>query len=172
MGMSAMMGYGLGAIKEQFKTPNSNNGNSGNSEGTGGGFKGILNRAKSIISPGMNLSDEKDYNGNVNPIRNVLPKQKENTTANSKDNVDTNNKKNSKLKTALSTTGKALNVGAKAGKSYLEVGARMAEGDFSKNPYKNVNKLKKFQATEYTNQVINTNNNEVKKIGDNNEPKK
>ena len=34
----------------------------------------VLSRAKSIINPSMNLSNEKDYNGNTNPIRKVIIK--------------------------------------------------------------------------------------------------
>ena len=68
IGTGAMLGFGVNAIKEQFKTPTSSS-NNGNNDNSSGGLKGFVDRAKSVISPGMNLSDEKDYNGNINPIR-------------------------------------------------------------------------------------------------------
>ena len=77
LGMGAMMGFGLGAIKEQFNSPSPNiktgNSNDGNA---GGGFKGFISRAKAVVNPSINLSAEKDYNGNINPIRNVIPNEK------------------------------------------------------------------------------------------------
>lgn len=83
VGMGAMLGFGLGAIKEQFNTPSSNN-NRGNENNSG--LKGFVNRAKSIVNPSMNLSPEKDYNGNINPIRTVLPKENTGTNTNNVNN--------------------------------------------------------------------------------------
>ena len=164
MGMGAMMGFGLGAIKEQFKTPSQNNMNAQNTtynttEGTG--LKGFVNRAKSIIMPTMNLSDEKDYNGNVNPIRNVIPTN--NTSENNKSSNNTNNKFN--VKSVASGIAKG---GFKATKAYLDVGAKMAEGNFGNNAYKNnvLNKKNTFQNTEYINKIAT---NKLEKLGDNNE---
>ena len=88
--MGAMLGFGLGAIKEQFKTPKQNIKDVGN---TNTGFKGFVDRAKSIISPGMNLSSEEDYNGNINPIRNVIPKETPNTNTEKQVNNVINNSK-------------------------------------------------------------------------------
>ena len=90
IGMGAMLGFGLGAIKEQFKTPKQNIKDVGN---TNTGFKGFVDRAKSIISPGMNLSSEEDYNGNINPIRNVIPKETPNTNTEKQVNNVINNSK-------------------------------------------------------------------------------
>ena len=52
------------------------------------------------------------------------------------------------------------------------MGAKLAEGDFSKSSYKSrpINKVNNFKQTEYINNVAK--NNEIKKLGDNNEPKK
>ena len=118
----------------------------------------------------MNLSPEKDYNGNVNPIREVLPKEKINTntattTKDSNNNFSSkedNNKKQNKLK---------------------NVGAKMAEGDFNSPSYKankqsNNNNFKNntLQNTEYINKIAkdttNKDNNIDKKPGDSNESEK
>ena len=175
LGMGAMLGFGLGAIKEQFNSPSSNikTGNS-NNDNSNGGLKGFISRAKSVISPGMNLSDEKDYNGNINPIRNVIPKEKQNTnvsipTSNGANKV---NISNGNTNTPKSVVGKVAKTGFNATKAYLSMGAKMAEGDFSKSPYKNNNhnvRKNNFQNTEYINKVAN--NNEIKKLGDDNENK-
>lgn len=97
VGMGAMLGFGLGAIKEQFNTPSSNN-NRGNENNSG--LKGFVNRAKSIVNPSMNLSPEKDYNGNINPIRTVLPKENTGTNTNNVNNnisIPTSNGKIQKI---------------------------------------------------------------------------
>lgn len=175
LGMGAMLGFGLGAVKEQFKTPTGNN-SSGNSNNTETGFKGFINRAKSVINPNMNLSSETDYNGNVNPIRNVIPKETQNnivnTTKTVTENVGTNGINKSKLNVKSVATGVAK-TGFNATKSYLAVGAKMAEGNFNTNSYKskNYNKKNSFQNTEYLNKIANDNTN-IKKLGDDNEPKK
>ena len=165
IGMGAMLGFGLGAIKEQFKTPKQNTKDTDN---TNTGFKGFVDRAKSIISPGMNLSSEKDYNGNVNPIRNVLPKEMPNTNTEKQANNVNNS---SKLNTVKSITGTTIKTGAKATKSYLELGAKMVEGDFQRNPYKiNYNNSRKeLNNTEYMNNISKANNDEIIKKGDDNE---
>ena len=175
VGMGAMLGFGLGAIKEQFNSPTSNkNGGKSNSSG---GFKGFIDRAKAFVNPTMNLSDEKDYNGNVNPIRTVVPKEKTNNNV----SIPTSNGANKESlsneiqATPKSVVGKVAKTGFNATKAYLSMGAKMAEGDFSKSPYKsnnrsNVNVRKaNFQNTEYMNKIAN--NNEIKKLGDENEPK-
>lgn len=175
LGMGAMLGFGLGAIKEQFNSPSSNikTGNS-NNDNSNGGLKGFISRARSVISPGMNLSDEKDYNGNINPIRNVIPKEKQNTnvsipTSNGANKV---NMSNGNANTPKSIVGKVAKTGFNATKAYLSMGAKMAEGDFSKSLYKNNNhnvRKNNFQNTEYINKVAN--NNDIKKLGDDNEHK-
>lgn len=174
MGMGAMLGFGIGAIKEQFNTPTGNmkNGNS-NDNNSSNGLKGFVSRAKSVINPSMNLSDEKDYHGNVNPIREVLPKEK-NTSTNTTNNNKTTNEKVSNNSTIKSVIGTVTKTGVNATKAYLDIGARMAEGNFNKssyNPYrsKQNNKKNKFNSTEYINKIDT--NNEIKKLGDNNEPK-
>ena len=79
------------------------------------------------------------------------------------------------LTTPKLATNKIAKAGFNATKAYLSMGAKMAEGDFSKPHYKsnnrnNVNARKSnFQNTEYMNKIAN--NNEMKKLGDENEPK-
>ena len=48
-----MLGFGLGAIKEQFKTPDipSKSSNNGADNNSNNGLKGIISRAKSFINP-------------------------------------------------------------------------------------------------------------------------
>lgn len=173
MGMGAMMGYGIGAIKEQFKSPSSNSTNNTNNEGTGNGLKGFASRVKEVINPTMNLSPEKDYDGNINPIRNVLPKQKDNKqitipklNGENKQNISNGNKISPK-----NIVGGILKTGYGATKTYLKVGAGLAEGNFDNYSYK-VNRHNKnnFQNTEYISKVKNDNAN-LKKLGDENEPK-
>lgn len=172
IGMGAMLGFGVNAIKEQFNTPKANNGEGGNN----GGFKGFIDRAKSVVNPGMNLSPETDYNGNTNPIRTVLPK--ENNT-NSNVSIPTSNGKNTDsisngtASTPKSVAGKVAKTGFKAAKGYLSMGAKMAEGDFSISPYKSsnrqVNRKSNAQNVEYLQNIQKiANENNAKKLGDEN----
>ena len=146
IGMGAALGYSLGTIKEQFKAPettqsNNYNNNTSNSNST---FSNVLSRAKSIINPSMNLSNEKDYNGNTNPIRDV---QQNNTTQNNIENVN-----NQSTRMNIENVART---GFNATKSYLSVGAKMAEGNF--NTYNRNN----YNHTEYvTTTERNTINNE------------
>ncbi|MBO6233728.1 MAG: hypothetical protein J6I85_02795 [Clostridia bacterium] len=141
IGLGATIGYGLSAIAQQFKTPQTNYGqtntNDNDSNSSGGGF---FSRVKNVINPTMNLSPEKDYNGNTNPIRNVLPNEKSNIANNS--NSNTNSSVGSKVGNALKTT-------AKIGGTYLGIGATMAgDKETLRNPYSNFYK-KKAQTTEH-----------------------
>ena len=171
MGMGAMMGFGLGAIREQFKSPSSN---SSSSNGSGGnGLKGFVSRVKSVVNPTANLSPEKDYDGNINPIRNVLPRQKEaNKISISKPNGDNKQSINIGRKiTPKNIVGGVLKTSYDATKAYLKVCASLAEGNVNNHSYK-IHKHNKnnFQNTEYINKVTNNNTN-LKKLGDENEPK-
>lgn len=182
VGMGAMLGFGLGAIKEQFNSPSSNN-NNGN--GNNGGLKGFIDRAKSVVNPSMNLSPEKDYNGNVNPIRTVLPKENTNTNTNTNNvnnniSIPTSNGKNTEsisngtASTPKSVVGKVAKTGFRATKAYLSVGAKMAEGDFSsyKGSNKQMSKKSNYQNVEYMQNIQKlTNENNARKLGDQNEPK-
>ena len=173
LGMGTMLGFGLGAIKEQFNSPslNTKTRNSG-SDNSSGGLKGFISRAKSIVNPGMNLSDEKDYNGNINPIRDVVPKEKQNTnvsipTSNGANKVDMSN---GSTNTPKSVVGKVAKTGFNATKAYLSMGAKMAEGDFSKSPYKSNNhnvRKNNFQNTEYVSKI--SDNESIKKLVDKDE---
>lgn len=174
IGMGTIAGFGLAAIKKQFKTPSTsavNNGNS-NSDNSGGGLKGFVSRAKSVINPTINLSDEKDYNGNINPIRNVLQKQTINTQKEAiKSN--SNNDKNTSYENKLAQKSIVKNVvktGFNATKTYLGVGARMAEGNFSKSAYKGSRNNRKdiLHNTEYVSKLASE-KIESQKAGDDNE---
>ena len=168
IGMGAMLGFGVGAIKEQFNFPQAK---SQNGENTSGGFKGFVDRAKQVINPTINLSSEKDYNGNVNPIRTVVNRKSTNTST---QNVNTNNQQNNTGFSPKTTVSKVANAGFKGAKAYLGMGAKLAEGDFSKSTYsynqKTHNRRNKFQSTEYVNNMAKA--NEIKKSGDGNEYKK
>ena len=165
IGMGSMLGFGLGAIKEQFKTPNSNIGSQDGSNNSNSGFSGFVSRAKSLINPQMKLSNEKDYNGNDNPIRNVLPKEKSDSK-NILANID-----KSKVKSFASGGAKA---GFNATKNYLKVGAAMAEGNFNMNNkgFKNNAKhMKELNFTEFTNGTSELSQNKLpNETGESNEP--
>ncbi len=178
MGLGAMFGYGVGAIKEQFNTTNVNaksgSTDSSNSNENSGGLQGLIGRAKAVINPTMNLSAETDYNGNTNPIRNVMPVEKVSkkieiptSNGNNKDNIS--NGSNNSPKSVVS---KVAKTGFNATKAYLGVGAKMAEGNFNQNQYKaksyNTNRKNNFQNTEYAN---NFTNKVAQKLGDENEHK-
>lgn len=163
MGMGTMLGFGLGTIKEQFKTPSlaTKNRNSDNNS-SGSSLTGFVSRVKGVINPSINLSSETDYNGNNNPIRNVIPTQAStlnNPTGNSvkSENVGNNNTSSSKFSKAKNIASGIAKTGYSATKAYLQVGANMAEGNFNlnKNSYKtsnsNNNYKKDFPNTEYAN---------------------
>lgn len=172
VGMGAMLGFGLGAIKEQFNTPSLNN---NCSNGNNSGLKGFIDRAKSVVNPSMNLSPEKDYNGNVNPIRTVLPKGNTNTNTNNVNNNISIPTSNGTANISKSVVGKVAKTGFNAAKAYLSVGAKMAEGDFSgyKGKSNQINKKSNYQNVEYMQNIQKlTNENNTKKLGDQNEPKK
>lgn len=157
----SMLGFGLGAIKEQFKTPDipSKSSNNGTDNNSNNGLKGIISRTKSFINPVTNLSDEKDYNGNINPIRDVITPTKENKQENvtmPKSKIDNkDNISNGKI-TPKSVVKNVASAGFKGTKAYLSAGAKMAEGDFSSYKYKkqpSSKNNKSMQNTEYLNNI-------------------
>lgn len=150
IGLGATIGYGLSAIAQQFKTPTTSNYGSSNSNDNNSNGGGFFSRVKNVITPTMNLSPEKDYNGNTNPIRNVIPNEKPNITNNS--NSSQNSNIGSKVGTALKTT-------AKIGGAYLGIGATMAgDNQFIKNPYANNNRTRNnAQTAEH---ITNSNSQE------------
>jgi hypothetical protein len=175
MGMGTMLGFGLGAIKEQFNSPTTNMKTGNTNNNSNNGLKGFVDRAKSVINPTLNLSDAKDYNGNLNPIRDVLPKEKVNNTKSIPSSNGTN-KENMSNGNKITTKSVAKNIaktGFNATKTYLDIGAKMAEGNFNNSSYKSNgnNKRANFQKKEYINKVANT-NNAVQNLGDENELKK
>lgn len=163
LGIGGMLGYSVGTIKEQFKTQKMNNDENGNRFG---GMKGMVERAKNIVNPSMNLSAEKDYNSNVNPIRNVTTKDRtENNVY-----IGQNNKKTNSVneQNRIGTTiGKIVHTGASATKAYWDIGAKMAEGDFNKSSYSTSRNIKN---NSFNNSGYDTRKgNEIKSLGGNNE---
>ena len=173
IGMGAMAGFGLAAIKEQFKTPSTEN-NNGNTNGnnSGSGLQGLVSRAKAIVNPTMNLSAEKDYNGNVNPIRDVISKEK-NTVSIPKSNGESkNNLSNGNKISPKSVATNIVKGGAKATTAYLGIGAKMAEGNFDSYSHRNnIKRKNNFQNTEYVNKLANDKAENQKYGGNSNEHK-
>lgn len=187
MGMGTALGYSIGAMKEQFKTPAENikNGNS-NNETSNSGFKGFISKAKSVVNPSVNLSEEKDYNGNINPIRNNV--QNEKLTMFSKAPVssiksDENSIKSKNLQNLSNSTGvdqkiktiatNTVKAGVSGAKTYVSVGAKMAEGNFNSNSYQSRNNhiyKKNSQNVEYINNNL-TNKTPSMEEGEKNEYK-
>ncbi len=173
LGMGAMLGFGLNAIKEQFNSPNSTNGTSNNdNSNSGGGLQGFINRAKTIINPVSNLTAEKDYNGNINPIRDVMQNNTQNNIPNNKmiiPKFSGNNQENMANGNKTSNVNKIAKTGFHATKAYLGMGAKMAEGNFERsNTYKKNNNKRRLQNVEYIN---NKTTETQEKIGDKNEYK-
>ncbi len=174
VGMGAMLGFGLGAVKEQFRSPMSTVDSEKDKSTVG--LKGFFNRAKSVINPSTNLSDEKDYNGNVNPIREVVPKQTVNNTvvvpnSNTVNQNELTNNTNISPRTVLGTVGKVANTGIKASTAYLGMGASLVEGDFTRYQHRTNNKKgqdkNNYKNIEYMNKLEENRNNG--KLGDDNE---
>lgn len=172
MGMGVALGAGLGAIKEQFHLPPTNK---DGKNGSNGGLKGFINRTKSFINPTMNLTDERDYNGNINPIRDVkkkqgrgfhlTPKVDNNGNINPIREVlpkDKDNNMSAHLKKAskhIVNTGTAV---SNVAKTYLDIGSKMAEGNINQSSYIK-NKKSNFQNIDLI--------NNTKRLGDENEHK-
>ena len=168
------IGYGISAIKEQFKTPGGDN-NSPNAtasnmqvQGNNNGPQSFVSRVKNFVNPQMNLSAEKDYNGNVNPIRDVIPNAKTQGDTNTKqEKMNTGTGKGSKVASVLKAGAKGT---AKATGAYLSVGRRMVEGDANVNFRNKGNEPKKqMQHTEYINNIRESQPKE--RLGEENEHK-
>lgn len=168
------IGYGISAIKEQFKTPgkdsNSPNTTASNMQGqnNNGQQQSFVSRVKNFVNPQMNLSAEKDYNGNVNPIRDVIPNAKTQGDTNTKqEKMNTGTGKGSKVASVLKAGAKGT---AKATGAYLSVGRRMVEGDANVNFRNKGNEPKKqMQHTEYINNIRESQPKE--RLGEKNEHK-
>ncbi len=165
------IGYGISAIREQFKTPGGNSNSNttasnmqGNNNQTQGNF---VSRVKNFVNPQMNLSAEKDYNGNVNPIRDVIPNKTQSITNTTPEKVSAGTSKASKIGTVLKTGAKAT---AKATGAYLSLGRRMVEGDANVSFKSKTNEPKKqMQHTEYINSIRE--NQPKERLGEENEHK-
>lgn len=168
------IGYGISAIKEQFKTPggdnNSPNATASNMQGqnNNGQQQSFVSRVKNFVNPQMNLSAEKDYNGNVNPIRDVIPNAKTQGDTNTKqEKMNTGTGKGSKVASVLKAGAKGT---AKATGAYLSVGRRMVEGDANVNFRNKGNEPKKqMQHAEYINNIRESQPKE--RLGEENEHK-
>ena len=165
------IGYGISAIKEQFKTPTGDsNSTASNMQGqnNNGQQQSFVSRVKNFVNPQMNLSAEKDYNGNVNPIRDVIPNAKVQGDTNTKqEKANTGASKGSKIASVLKTGAKGT---AKAAGAYLSMGRRMVEGDASVNFKNKANEPKKqMQHTEYINNMRE--NQPKERLGEENEHK-
>ena len=177
------IGYGISAIKEQFKTPggdsNSTNTTASNMQGNSNQNQGnFISRVKNFVNPQMNLSAEKDYNGNTNLIRDVIPNgnnmQVKTNTINTmpqtnamQQNINSGTSKASKIGSALKTGVKGT---AKATGAYLSMGRRMVEGDANMNFKSKANESKKqMMHTEYINNTMESQPKE--RLGEENELK-
>ncbi len=163
------IGYGISAIKEQFKTPGGDsNSTASNMQGqnNNGQQQSFVSRVKNFVNPQMNLTPEKDYNGNTNPIRDVIPNEKAQSSTNAKtEKINKSTGKGSKVASALKAGAKGT---AKATGAYLSLGRRMVEGDTNVNFKNKANEPKKqMQHTEYINNIRES----QPKVGDENEYK-
>ena len=113
----------------------------------------------------------KNYNGNVNPIRNVIPKEQVNIP----NGTNVQNVHNENNKSVRTIAGKVVNTSAKATKAYLGLGANLIEGDFSKYYYPKANNKANENRNDYKNieymNKLNSNANE-QNLGDENFLKK
>lgn len=160
LGMGSSFAYSLLAIKSQF--PNSANQNVvGNAptNNMSNSSDGIMGKMKNLVTPPpMNLSNENDYNGNYNPIRNVVSKEtsKPITPIN---NISNNLKTDSNVNnnSGMSNISKVAKAGIGVAGAYLSMGAKMAEGNFNTNYNQNNNYKRnsnKMQRTvEYQNSM-------------------
>lgn len=167
IGMGAMLGYSVGAIKEQFKTPESNIKSNSSNNDTNNSF---LGRVKTIINPQISLSDSTDYNGNYNPIREVITKNSSSLEKTNNSTIINENNNISKLKNITSGIAKT---GYNLTKSYFKFGVNLAEGNFNKNNSKPINSNKhqnNFKTTEYANTMSKFVHTDIEK-DDENEPK-
>lgn len=140
------IGHGITAIKEQFKSPQSNtNSTASNMQGSTAPQGSFIGRVKNFVNPQsqMNLSAEKDFNGNINPIRNNLKCNNSPTIIlNKESSKNTENSKSSKV-------GAVLKTGAKATGAYLNLGKRMIEGDSTPKHNTNINRKTDFNNIDY-----------------------
>ena len=163
------IGYGISAIKEQFKTPGGDSNSTasnmqGNNNQTQGNF---VSRVKNFVSPQMNLSAEKDFNGNINPIRDVIPNTKTQSDTNKETKTEAGISKGSKVASALKAGAKGT---AKATGAYLSMGRRMVEGDTNINFKNKTNEPKRqMQHTEYINNIRES--QPAERLGEENEHK-
>lgn len=152
--MGGAFGFSMLALKNQFPTINGQSSDiSSNIVSQSNPLTGVFNKIKNNFNPKMNLSSETDYNGNINPIRDVIPNEKiENSSSIQSNTFSGRNEDNKFASNNKSTISKAMSIAGKVTSSYLSVGAKLAEGDFSKSSYKqdNIkNKYNNLQSTAY-----------------------
>ena len=123
LGMGAMLGFGLNAIKEQFNSPNSTNGTSNNDNS---------NPIRDVM--------QNNTQNNIPNNKMIIPK----FSGNNQENMANGNK--------TSNVNKIAKTGFNATKAYLGMGAKMAEGNFDRsNTYKQNNNKRRLQNVEYIN---------------------
>ena len=162
LGTSAMLGFGLGTIKEQFKIPKNSN-KVYNNETNSNGLKGIISRAKSYINPMANSLGEKEYSGNLNPIQNIGNHEIENgqePVMHAKEIKSKVGRGKEKTKVIVRNV---ANMGFKAARTYFNIGEKMVEGNFN---------LYKDKRQHIVNNVENLNNINKFKKGSENEHKR
>ena len=157
----AMGGVAGGAIGYGISNSTASNMQGQNNNGQQQSF---VSRVKNFVNPQMNLTPEKDFNGNINPIRDVIPNGNANTK---QEKANTGTGKGSKVASALKTGAKGT---AKAAGAYLSMGRRMVEGDANVNFKNKANEPKKqMQHTEYINNMRE--NQPKERLGEKNEHK-
>ena len=140
MGMGGAFGFSLLALKNQFPTVTSqtNDINTSSNGVNNNPLSNVFNKVKSsFINQKMNLSNKLDYNGNENPIRNVIPSETTTNSLNSFTNKNDNITENNTIR--KSNISKAVSVAGKVTASYLGIGAKLAEGNFNSSNYNHKN---------------------------------
>ncbi len=169
LGMGSAFGFSMLALKSQFPGFNNNkpsevnaSSNTNHTNPLGGVFSKVKN---SFVNPKMNLTDEIDYNGNLNPIRHVI-KDTNSIQANNSVNRNENiNVKNNLTSDKNSNISKTLSTAVKATSNYLSMGAKFAEGNFNRSNYKqdNIkNKYNNLQSTAYQRNMQKQKEKEIK----------
>lgn len=164
LGMGGALGFSLLALKSQFPTavPQASNINTGSNTVNNNPLSSVFNKVKSsFINPKMNLSNKLDYNGNENPIRNVIPSENNNPTP-LNNFTNTNNSINKINQAEKSKLSKTVSVASKVTGAYLGIGAKLAEGNFNNSNYNqnNFRNNNNLQASAYHRNMIKQNEKE------------
>ena len=157
LGVGAMLGYSVGAIKEQFKTPESTikstNYNNDN-------VSSFLGRVKNVTNPHIKVNETSNYNEYNKPIKEFISKDEQLKQHKTDSIINTNTIKNN-ISTIKSITGNIAKGSYNATKSYLKVGANLVEGKFDnpKNSHITTSPTSKYNKNFETTEYANTMNN-------------